>query len=147
MSTKTVMHELFHTLGIEHYHQRSDRDKYVKIHWENIKPDMHFAYCKASNGKQSRYGVDYDFKSLMHYHGGNDAQPTITPKVKIISRLLFEVTLETEISCFGLFPSLFFSLFFNFEPDAQTVKIFLLLFSFFLLFFRRGFFNLEICVI
>ena len=55
-SPRNIMHELFHTLGVSHYHQRSDRDKYVKIHWENIPKNMHFAYCKAHNGGKSIYG-------------------------------------------------------------------------------------------
>ena len=92
-SPSTIMHELFHTLGVSHYHQRSDRDKYVIIHWDNIRPDMHFAYCKdrsgAGDGEKSTYGTDYDFKSFMHYHDSFNAldmnKPTISSKVKFIS--------------------------------------------------------------
>ena len=89
----TIMHELFHTLGVDHYHQRSDRDKYVIIHWDNIKPDMHFAYCKDRSGEGekatlSTYGTEYDFKSFMHYHDWFNAldtnKPTISSKVKFI---------------------------------------------------------------
>uniref|UniRef100_A0A3B3TWR4 Metalloendopeptidase n=1 Tax=Poecilia latipinna TaxID=48699 RepID=A0A3B3TWR4_9TELE len=32
-----VQHEPLHTLGFYHKHTRSDRDQFVKIHWENIK--------------------------------------------------------------------------------------------------------------
>ena len=88
-SPSTIMHELFHSLGVSHYHQRSDRDKYVKIHWDNITPDLHFAYCKdrsGDDGESSTYGTDYDFKSFMHYMAGAGAldrsKPTISSKVK-----------------------------------------------------------------
>ena len=33
----TVLHELCHILGMEHEHQRPDRDDYVEINWTNIK--------------------------------------------------------------------------------------------------------------
>ena len=33
----TILHEVMHSLGFTHEHQRSDRDDYVYIHWDNIK--------------------------------------------------------------------------------------------------------------
>uniref|UniRef100_A0A3B3XG20 Metalloendopeptidase n=1 Tax=Poecilia mexicana TaxID=48701 RepID=A0A3B3XG20_9TELE len=38
-----VQHEPLHTLGFYHKHTRSNRDQFVKIHWENIKE------CKKKN--------------------------------------------------------------------------------------------------
>ena len=88
-SPSTIMHELFHTLGVSHYQQRSDRDKYVIIHWDNITPKHHHDYCKDRSGEKSTYGTDYDFKSFMHYIDSFNAldtsKPTISSKVKFIS--------------------------------------------------------------
>ena len=88
-SPSTIMHELFHTLGVDHTQSRSDRDKHVIIHWENISPELQSQYCKVKSGQTSRYGVEYDAKSFMHYtaYGAAGAidlnKPTISSKVKI----------------------------------------------------------------
>ena len=34
-----ILHELLHTLGFPHTHQRSDRDKYINVHFLNIEVD------------------------------------------------------------------------------------------------------------
>ncbi|KAJ1357169.1 hypothetical protein KIN20_015243 [Parelaphostrongylus tenuis] len=40
---KIVQHELLHIVGLYHEHARYDRDKYIKIHSGNIKPDRFIA--------------------------------------------------------------------------------------------------------
>ncbi|KAF4097577.1 hypothetical protein G5714_021585 [Onychostoma macrolepis] len=75
-----VQHELNHALGFYHEQTRSDRDKYVKINWENMSPDMAYNFQKQNTNNQN---TPYDYGSIMHY--GRTAfsiQPgleTITP--------------------------------------------------------------------
>ncbi|EFX86900.1 hypothetical protein DAPPUDRAFT_312315 [Daphnia pulex] len=62
-----AIHELMHTIGFEHEHQRPDRDNYVSINWDNIKPEHRFEFIKKSAGQVNTLGLPYDYGSVMHY--------------------------------------------------------------------------------
>uniref|UniRef100_A0A665WTM6 Metalloendopeptidase n=1 Tax=Echeneis naucrates TaxID=173247 RepID=A0A665WTM6_ECHNA len=74
-----IQHELLHALGFYHEHTRSDRDKYVRINWENV-----HEYYVANFHKMDtdNLNIPYDYTSIMHYgrtaFGKNKAE-TITP--------------------------------------------------------------------
>lgn len=61
-----VTHELMHALGFFHEHTRPDRDKFVKILWDNIKRD-HDEQFKIRKRGVTTLGQPYDFQSIMHY--------------------------------------------------------------------------------
>ena len=74
-----TVHEIGHAAGLWHEQSRSDRDKFITIHWENIeKYEEHNFYQKT--GKDLG---PYDYGSIMHY-GPKDfsknGKATITPK-------------------------------------------------------------------
>ena len=60
----TLCHELGHTLGLVHEHQRSDRDTFVTILTQNIVPggEANFTIISPSLNRGA-----YDFYSIMHY--------------------------------------------------------------------------------
>ncbi|XP_062399981.1 hatching enzyme 1.2-like [Sardina pilchardus] len=74
-----VQHELLHALGFFHEQTRSDRDKYVKINFENIRAGVSRNFNKYDT---NNLNTAYDYGSVMHYSrkafskNGND---TITP--------------------------------------------------------------------
>ncbi|XP_030239799.1 zinc metalloproteinase nas-14-like [Drosophila navojoa] len=77
----TVLHELMHALGFLHEQSRMERDDYVTINYENIRPKAWKNFRKADITEA--FGVPYDFDSLMHYSARAfswNGQPTITIK-------------------------------------------------------------------
>ncbi|KAH8359015.1 hypothetical protein KR093_003871 [Drosophila rubida] len=76
----TPIHELMHALGFLHEQNRHERDGYVQVLSENIKPTMLANFDKGSARQHSGYGVDYDYASVMHYSPTSftkNGQPTL----------------------------------------------------------------------
>ncbi|KRX13477.1 Zinc metalloproteinase nas-4 [Trichinella nelsoni] len=62
-----IIHELLHALGFIHEQSRSDRDKYVRVLWQNILPGMESEFEKYSDQDLDNLGFEYDYESIMHY--------------------------------------------------------------------------------
>ncbi|XP_057311669.1 low choriolytic enzyme-like [Hydractinia symbiolongicarpus] len=62
-----VMHEMAHSLGMFHEHSRPDRDKYIKILWNNILGDEKVNFQKEPATEINSLGTAYDLRSMMHY--------------------------------------------------------------------------------
>jgi hypothetical protein len=65
----TIVHELMHALGFDHSHTRPDRDKYLRIHWDNIHPDDWPEFELRGNSIESQYlkTIPFDYNSIMMY--------------------------------------------------------------------------------
>lgn len=77
----TICHELGHTLGMVHEHQRSDRNNYVNILTNNIIPGDAGNFVLLSN---STNVTPYDFLSVMHYSRTN---LSVSPLADVIDPL------------------------------------------------------------
>lgn len=83
-----ILHELLHASGLLHEQSRSDRDSFIKIHWNHIRKLQRY---RKNFEKESISNVtkqfDYDFTSVMHYgeffFSLNKSKPTITIKRKL----------------------------------------------------------------
>jgi hypothetical protein len=60
-------HELGHVLGFFHEHERWDRDQFVTIHYENIKPGRAHDYDWIARTNWLVTSLPYDYQSIMHY--------------------------------------------------------------------------------
>jgi hypothetical protein len=60
-------HELGHVLGFFHEHERWDRDRFVTIHYENIKPGRAADYDWIDRTNWLVTSLPYDYQSIMHY--------------------------------------------------------------------------------
>ncbi|EDO33955.1 predicted protein, partial [Nematostella vectensis] len=63
-----MSHEIGHSVGFWHEHNRPDRDNYIQVLWENVVDEFHDAFEKRKWGTEvTDYGSQYDFASIMHY--------------------------------------------------------------------------------
>lgn len=63
-----------------------NRDKYIKILWDNIKDDMKQNFGKYDASMSSDFAVPYDYESVMHYSKrafSKNNRHTIKPLKKI----------------------------------------------------------------
>ena len=90
-SETTIMHEFIHALGFHHEQSRPDRDEWVTIHKDRLKPgkfDRNFKKKKFS----LTFNIPYDFRSVMHY-GSTD-----------FAKTRGQITIEPKYDSFGVEP-------------------------------------------
>ncbi|XP_053671287.1 hatching enzyme 1.2-like [Anopheles nili] len=65
----TPVHELMHSLGFYHEHNRLDRDRYVTILYDNMQPDesLRSNFDLVDPANTTTFNVPYDLGSIMHY--------------------------------------------------------------------------------
>ncbi|GFV29676.1 blastula protease 10 [Trichonephila clavipes] len=63
----TILHELMHAIGFEHEHRRPDRNRYLKIHWENIEPEDKPQFKKMQYDEYDWNDFRIDYDSIMMY--------------------------------------------------------------------------------
>ena len=81
VSIGTVKHETMHALGFNHEQCRSDRDNFITVNHDNIKPEWEINFLILPGGRNIG---DYDFNSIMHYssNSGGKTETSITMERK-----------------------------------------------------------------
>lgn len=81
-----IAHEFLHVAGIWHEHSRADRDQFVEILWENIRPGEEHNF--ENRGEVGRSLGRYDYQSIMHYattaFGREDENGRRLPTLRIL---------------------------------------------------------------
>jgi hypothetical protein len=63
-----VAHEIMHSLGFVHEQNRSDRDQFIQVFWDNIDPQERINFEKFSGFAMKASGASsFDFESIMIY--------------------------------------------------------------------------------
>ncbi|GFQ74823.1 astacin-like metalloprotease toxin 1, partial [Trichonephila clavata] len=62
----TIVHQLGHTIGLFHEHQRTDRDKYLNIYRNNVISGQEYHFQKTASYNELIF-TSYDYTSIMHY--------------------------------------------------------------------------------
>ena len=81
MDHSMILHELMHTLGFMHEHQRPDRDEYILVNYENI-PDFLHRQVEKIDYMDTKIRP-FDFNSVLLYgpfDGSLNGQPVFTRK-------------------------------------------------------------------
>ncbi len=64
---RTYQHELGHSLGLIHEHQRNDMDNYITYHKDNVSVGNRYNFSKMAASSCNYYGTNFDFNSVMLY--------------------------------------------------------------------------------
>ena len=92
-SNRDIYHELFHTIGLLHEHQRDDRDQYVKFNQNNLVNPNRIKNFKKYK-KIDTLGLPYNFQSIMHYthdqaaKSGQSSLEPVDKKVYLVSIII-----------------------------------------------------------
>jgi hypothetical protein len=60
-----ILHEMAHTIGLHHEHQRPDRDRHILVNYHNIPRNFHSQFTIIDDNVQ--LATPYDYGSIMHY--------------------------------------------------------------------------------
>eukprot|EP00112_Aurelia_sp_Birch-Aquarium-sp1_P005424 Seg1616.5 transcript_id=Seg1616.5/GoldUCD/mRNA.D3Y31 product="MAM and LDL-receptor class A domain-containing protein 2" protein_id=Seg1616.5/GoldUCD/D3Y31 len=100
-SKAIVIHEILHALGFYHEQSRPDRDRYVRVLYQNIANGRRHNFAKQSTSTVDSLGAFYDYDGIMHYGPyafSRNNQPTI---VAVTPNYTTTTTINNSAVTFG----------------------------------------------
>ncbi|GFU22127.1 astacin-like metalloprotease toxin 1 [Nephila pilipes] len=98
----TIMHELMHAIGFMHEQNRSDRDDYLIINWDNIKTGFEHNFNKLKPN-QNWLINEFDYDSIMIYSETSFSKDgkvkTMLPKKKgvVLTDVFYRFPTDSDI--------------------------------------------------
>lgn len=80
LNPEIIIHEIGHALGLIHEHQRPDRDAYIRIREDLIRPDFRHNFEVINLTSDYLLETPYDYESIMHY-GATTYSRTTEPTI------------------------------------------------------------------
>ncbi|KAL3083905.1 hypothetical protein niasHT_036476 [Heterodera trifolii] len=96
ITSNTVLHEIFHKLGLWHEHMRADRDKFIRVNFDNIPFYLHAQFRTVAKDRATTYGLRYDYRSLMQYGENAFARPAKAISIETRKRKFQKVIGKAE---------------------------------------------------
>ncbi|XP_061190290.1 uncharacterized protein LOC133198173 [Saccostrea echinata] len=97
-SVGIAVHEMLHRIGQRHEQSRSDRDRYVRIVWKNIDPDMKYNFYRRLTYNRN----PYDVGSVMQYGYTSFGAGKTTIELRDKNLLFLEVPSDQVFSFYDL---------------------------------------------
>lgn len=97
----TSIHEMMHAVGFMHEQNRYERDSWIVVNRQNIRPGYESNFDKIGSDKINGQGVQYDYDSVMHYNlqaFSVNGQPTMRP----LKRTTAEIGQRKRFSSFDI---------------------------------------------
>jgi hypothetical protein len=110
INSETVEHELGHVIGLQHEHQRPDRDKYISVIYENIAPSEvdQFDPLPSNYWGYKYWQIPFDYNSIMIYDKNTfsiNGLPTIISTVAIDNHCISNFDLDKVILMYSEGPN------------------------------------------